>query len=594
MFVIAVLFFVASPPSAFVAAAPASGLQVRPAAFLQVNPSVDESLRLTLDASRGFQREIRHAMMSALGCGTNVSAERLLAARLELLPTWFALPKNDHGRVEWRTLRYVGHRHFVHKWSIWVRGFEPSLQVSQSNWSTVDILSQRIPGYVGALLESHHAASHGFSLSDLVYMVVMLEQVILESGESVVKHVYRQHNLSLSAILHRSELETVLRSYLIRWVVADDDAVVKAIIANPDLLESIAAWDDILGFAHGQLRSFDFSRQHHPRLGRGRGALEMRYSLEDVHEIISAITTSFASFWQSECNAAKRELVALDSRGAGRVRLSKFYGNGRQPGRHFVFTDSEAYLRSLGALDESSSLRGKELIIPNYMQSATNCVISTAHYLVCCPDECESILREVEMIAGAASSTPARLVTIIKNLTREASLEEDSAVHVNSFLWAQLEEIASLHNGTVPLHGRLFAQWLHYVFPRDCIFPHKVGSTSTLITDKFGSDIQASEEEMEQHIEDQLEGTMEDIYSQKSNEGLDWTSQWSLDEELFAGRDEAFSSFVPPREHSSGRLSTVGAVVAAVAAMLIATQRLCVVTFRSQLKSADAKLAYFV
>jgi hypothetical protein len=198
------------------------------------------------------------------------------------------------------------------------------------------------------------------------------------------------------------------------------------------------------------------------------------------------------------------------------------------------------------------------------------------------------------MIAGAASSTPARLVTIIKNLTREASLEEDSAVHVNSFLWAQLEEIASLHNGTVPLHGRLFAQWLHYVFPRDCIFPHKVGSTSTLITDKFGSDIQASEEEMEQHIEDQLEGTMEDIYSQKSNEGLDWTSQWSLDEELFAGRDEAFSSFVPPREHSSGRLSTVGAVVAAVAAMLIATQRLCVVTFRSQLKSADAKLAYFV
>merc|ERR1719454_1707864 len=40
----------------------------------------------------------------------------------------------------------------------------------------------------------------------------------------------------------------------------------------------------------------------------------------------------------------------------------------------------------------------------------------------------------------------------------------------------RLEEISSRGNGRVPLHGRLFAQWLHYAFPHQCPFPHAAGS----------------------------------------------------------------------------------------------------------------------
>lgn len=34
------------------------------------------------------------------------------------------------------------------------------------------------------------------------------------------------------------------------------------------------------------------------------------------------------------------------------------------------------------------------------------------------------------------------------------------------------------HGGKVPLHGRLLAQWLHYVFPQECPYPHLAGSVN--------------------------------------------------------------------------------------------------------------------
>ena len=41
-----------------------------------------------------------------------------------------------------------------------------------------------------------------------------------------------------------------------------------------------------------------------------------------------------------------------------------------------------------------------------------------------------------------------------------------------------MEQVASHHGGKVPLHGRLFAQWLHHAFPRECPYPHvQLGSS---------------------------------------------------------------------------------------------------------------------
>jgi len=40
----------------------------------------------------------------------------------------------------------------------------------------------------------------------------------------------------------------------------------------------------------------------------------------------------------------------------------------------------------------------------------------------------------------------------------------------------RLMEIASTNQGKVPLHGRLFAQWMHHAYPRECPYPYTRGT----------------------------------------------------------------------------------------------------------------------
>ena len=63
----------------------------------------------------------------------------------------------------------------------------------------------------------------------------------------------------------------------------------------------------------------------------------------------------------------------------------------------------------------------------------------------------------------------------------------------------RLSDIADHHGGMVPLHGRLFAQWLHHLHPHECPYPHMSGTTSPLRPEVFeqemGLPAEASEED---------------------------------------------------------------------------------------------------
>merc|ERR1719326_165465 len=48
---------------------------------------------------------------------------------------------------------------------------------------------------------------------------------------------------------------------------------------------------------------------------------------------------------------------------------------------------------------------------------------------------------------------------------------------LSGWLQQRLHEVANHHGGVVPLHGRLFGQWMHYAYPRECTFPHVLGTT---------------------------------------------------------------------------------------------------------------------
>merc|ERR1719327_407851 len=173
----------------------------------------------------------------------------------------------------------------------------------------------------------------------------------------------------------------------------------------------------------------EFSRQRAPTLGHGPAALAGQYSFEDAHEAVTGITKKFASFWESECQLIKESLVALDKTGTGRVSLSDFYGANADG--EWRFGESESYLREMGALDETSRWRGKQVIIPNYMQAASNCIVSTPHYLVCCQNHCESLLEEIELAVGAPMASPSELLAVVGNMTAQTSLEDDAPAHID-------------------------------------------------------------------------------------------------------------------------------------------------------------------
>jgi len=256
----------------------------------------------------------------------------------------------------------------------------------------------------------------------------------------------------------------------------------------------------------------------------------------------------------------KSALVSLDTHRTGRVPLSRFYNSALES--DWRFGESEAYLRELGALDETSTWHGKQVIIANYIQAASNCIVSSPHYLVCCSNPCEGLMGDIERAVAAPLASPAELLAVVGNMSAQSELDDDVLVDLGSgdgSLAAQLEQIAAAHSGQVPLHGRLFAQWLHYVFPRQCPFPHKVGDASSASPLEFGEGYIASDEEMQAHAVAANETvSLEEV----GQEGVQWMSQWSEEEELIA--DYSASGLHAPWESRRRVLSIGGALLVLV------------------------------
>merc|ERR1719330_1642409 len=49
----------------------------------------------------------------------------------------------------------------------------------------------------------------------------------------------------------------------------------------------------------------------------------------------------------------------------------------------------------------------------------------------------------------------------------------------------RLESLAAKNGGHVLLHGRLFRQWMHHVFPAECSFPALPGQNRPRSPDQF-------------------------------------------------------------------------------------------------------------
>merc|ERR1719162_1667873 len=111
-------------------------------------------------------------------------------------------------------------------------------------------------------------------------------------------------------------------------------------------------------------------------------------------------------------------------------------------------------------------------------------------------------MDHIESAVGAPEAAPAEILRVAAALP-SATVPANRTLP--SMLRRRLEEIAQTHGGRVPLHGRLFAQWMHHAYPRECSYPHVSGTINPKRIEDFqaetGVEALATAEEMRQHME---------------------------------------------------------------------------------------------
>merc|ERR1719401_819560 len=192
-------------------------------------------------------------------------------------------------------------------------------------------------------------------------------------------------------------------------------------------------------------------------------------------------------------------LRGLEGRKPGRVRLSTFYNMSFFT--HWRFDEKKERLRWLGALDESDP-KAPAVIISNYVMATVNCLDASHLYSICCRNECEDLMSHLEKSLGAASAAPERIEELVAELP---SGTVPAPRVLPTALSERLREMAARHGGQVPLHSRLFAQWMHHTYPRECPVPPAPGTTSPQTSEEWMrengyEDSPASDEEMRQVV----------------------------------------------------------------------------------------------
>merc|ERR1719424_2797735 len=102
----------------------------------------------------------------------------------------------------------------------------------------------------------------------------------------------------------------------------------------------------------------------------------------------------------------------MDVHETGRVKLSDFYSKSKDG--KWEFLESVDYLRTVGALDESSISHGPQVIIPNYISGMANCVTSSSYYSICCLNECDKVYEHIERTLTAPTASVPEILKAIE------------------------------------------------------------------------------------------------------------------------------------------------------------------------------------
>lgn len=377
-------------------------------------------------------------------------------------PTYDALPKNEFGKLGHASLNEALHRIFTERHGWFVKGIAPSAAqqaMDAADSTTSSGLGECLPQGIAKVFEGS-AEDDGLGLFEIAILVITVEHLVHKEAVAKLYEAFEVHKLNTDEVLSVEEAEQVMDTYLTKFILGGLDT--RDVAAGKKYIEGVRE------NVKEKYPPFKLMQKFLREVEHSITAVAARDSFyfSDAVNILEGVNNKFGHWQDSQCQDLKSALVSMEGKGdagAGRVHLGNFYHARLHDGR-WSFSESIAYLRRLGALDESDPERLR-LIIPNYISGPSNCVGSSSYYSVCCTSECEGIMTSLEKALMAPEAAAEHIARMVESLPSSTTPMRQ---RLPDWLRGHLDEIAAKHDGLVPLRGRRFAHWMHLAYPRDC------------------------------------------------------------------------------------------------------------------------------
>jgi len=442
------------------------------------------------------QEEVKQLLLAELSGHTD--SARLHSIEEELRPTYAALPKSEEGRLEPAAVRYALHRYFMRKngWS--VKGLDSAGGAwNSSSGATTTLLKARAPAYILSLFQEH-LHGKGMGLHELAVFAATLADLIHAEAVGQLEQIFQVESLPRFGPVQPKQADSAIDTFIMAYLLGGE-TVIEHVLDIQEMRERLeyqyANLNETKMFVQDLRFTHDLG-QH----SRRNPFVERPAAFDECAAFALQFGQSFGSFQNLECHRLKRKLVGMEHSGTGRVLLSMFYNQAKDG--DWEFMESVEYLRNQGALDESDP-EHPSVVTPNYINSRMNCLTASDFYAVCCLNECDGLLEKLELQIPAPSAEPQRIIEVVSGLQSDTV---DAPRNLSVVLMNRLHEIAARSgSGLVPLHGRLFAQWLHHAYPRECPFPHMAGAVKPMYPEEWANavgeeNLEVSPEVLQAHV----------------------------------------------------------------------------------------------
>eukprot|EP00928_Gymnodinium_smaydae_P038583 TRINITY_DN2658_c0_g2_i1.p1 TRINITY_DN2658_c0_g2~~TRINITY_DN2658_c0_g2_i1.p1 ORF type:complete len:552 (+),score=138.13 TRINITY_DN2658_c0_g2_i1:77-1732(+) len=426
----------------------------------------------------------------------------MIAARTQRLeaaidPLFRIGTKDAEGRVDAKEARYLLHRLFAQRHGWFVNGIE--LHEGLMNTSQVG---------------KAFFSGGSFSKRQLARFAATLETLVHAENIERLQKAFDVYGYTRQELFSKQKAKKAIVAYMVHFlsIIVPKEFTFKQRLQYVET--GIADWADTRVFATEVMQQvLDSEPEPH--------------SLWNFTErVVDEIGERYGRWQNMGCLKLKSELMEMEAHGSGRVPLGVFWEPILHNKKNHPFVESIPFLDQLGALDETNS----SVVIPNYIYAASNCLAGSKYYDVCCINECEAILGDIESQVNAPSAPSKQLASIVANL---GSSTVDAPRELSPQLVERLDAIALQHRGVVPLHGRLFFQFLHHAYPRECPYP-KHSLTETINGENFikrwDEAARVSYDVVLRYVErEEMKTTLGDQYIADAAGNLPWSDQ----EELF-------------------------------------------------------------